>query len=146
MDVYRRRLLSILITTSLVVCLMLVNPPIHISAFANPDASYEGVIVECLRIKVPAQTRKAWLEVERISWEPWLAKQEGFLSRDMFWDPKLEEATVLIRWSSRNAWKCISVEEVEAVQVRFENMARQATGQQMGNPFPLLYEGELLPL
>ena len=30
-------------------------------------------------------------------------------------------------------------------QERFETLAREATGQRQGNPFPLVFEGELLP-
>ena len=35
--------------------------------------------------------------------------------------------------------------DVEAVQTRFEELAREATGQRQGNPFPLVFEGELIP-
>ena len=35
--------------------------------------------------------------------------------------------------------------EVETVQQRFETLAREQTGQSQGNPFPLVFEGELLP-
>jgi hypothetical protein len=31
------------------------------------------------------------------------------------------------------------------VQERFEQLARRATGENQGNPFPLLFEGELQP-
>lgn len=102
-------------------------------------------VVEHLRIQVPDQARDAWMEAERGSWEPWLAQQKGFLGRDLLWDPRTEEGTLLIRWSSRDAWKGIPQEDVMAVQERFEQIARQALGQSQGNPFPLVYEGELLP-
>ena len=69
----------------------------------------------------------------------------SFLGRDLFWDPATEEGTLLIRWSSRKAWKSISMAEVETVQERFETLAREQTGQRQGNPFPLVFEGELLP-
>ena len=35
---------------------------------------------------------------------------------------------------------------MEAVQARFEELARHATGTTAGNPFPLVFEGELQPL
>ena len=35
---------------------------------------------------------------------------------------------------------------MEAVQARFEELARQATGATAGNPFPLVFEGELEPI
>lgn len=107
-------------------------------------AAAEGVVVEHLRLRVPAQEREAWLEAERQSWEPWLAAQPGFLDRQLFWDPASEEGTLLIRWVDRSHWKAIPPEEVAAVQRRFEDLARRATGQD-GNPFPLVFEGELQP-
>jgi uncharacterized protein (TIGR03792 family) len=115
------------------------------AALAEPDGSHDVVVVEHLRLKVPAEGRQAWLEAERGSWEPWLAQQEGFLDRQLLWDPATEEGTLLIRWASREQWKQIPEAEIEAVQERFEQLARQATGQSQGNPFPLLFEGELQP-
>ena len=103
------------------------------------------VVVEHLRLQVPQESREHWMAAERGSWEPWLKQQPGFLGRDLFWDPATEEGTLLIRWSSREEWKSISMEEVETVQERFETLAREQTGQRQGNPFPLVFEGELLP-
>lgn len=115
------------------------------TALAEPRGGDDVAVVEYLRIQVSDQARDAWMEAERGSWEPWLAQQKGFLGRDLLWDPSTEEGMLLIRWSSREAWKAIPQEEVEAVQQRFELIARQALGQVKGNPFPLVYEGELLP-
>lgn len=119
-----------------------------ISAPAAPAEStprFEVAVVEHLRLKVPAQARDAWLEAEQNSWEPWLAQQDGFLDRELLWDPEREEGTLLIRWASKEQWKAIPAPEVAAVQQRFEQLARQATGTAMGNPFPLVFEGELQP-
>ena len=132
-------------------CLALVialagHDDLRLIAFADPEGGYDVAVVEHLRIQVPDQARDAWMEAERGSWEPWLTQQKGFLGRDLLWDPTSQEGTLLIRWSSREAWKAIPQEEVEAVQQRFELIARQALGQVEGNPFPLVYEGELLPL
>ena len=114
-------------------------------ALSHSDGHFDVAVIEHLRIQVPCEGRQAWLDAERGSWEPWLAQQQGFLGRDLLWDPNTEEGTLLIRWSSRDAWKAIPGEEVEAVQQRFERLAREGTGQAEGNPFPLVFEGELLP-
>lgn len=114
-------------------------------ALSGSDGHFDVAVIEHLRIQVPSEGRQAWLDAERGSWEPWLAQQQGFLGRDLLWDPNSEEGTLLIRWSSRDAWKAIPGEEVEAVQQRFERLAREGTGQAEGNPFPLVFEGELLP-
>lgn len=119
---------------------------VRFAAFADPGGGYELAVIEHLRLSVPAQGQ-AWLEAERGSWEPWLAKQNGFLGRDLLWDPATEEGTLLIRWSSREDWKAIPTVEIEQVQTRFEQLARQAMAitQERENPFPLVFEGELLP-
>ena len=134
--------------TGLVLCvamLLAAHPDVAIAAVEQPGGELELVVVEHLRVKVPADGKQAWLQAERGSWEPWLQQQDGFLGRDLLWDPEREEGTLLIRWASREQWKAIPEADVEAVQERFEQLARQATGERQGNPFPLVFEGELLP-
>ena len=141
--------LMIRVATLLCVGLLLMgqSADVRFAAFADPEGGYDVAVIEHLRISVPAQGREAWLEAERGSWEPWLAQQSGFLGRDLLWDPETEEGTLLIRWSSRQAWKAIPSEQVAEVQNRFEQLAREAMAlpQEMDNPFPLVFEGELLP-
>lgn len=140
----RRALFSVIGPLLFLLIALAGHDDLRLIAFADPEGGYDVAVVEHLRIQVPEQARDAWMEAERGSWEPWLAQQKGFLGRDLLWDPSTEEGTLLIRWSSREAWKAIPQEEVEAVQQRFELIARQALGQDQGNPFPLVYEGELL--
>ena len=102
-------------------------------------------IVEHLKLDVPKKFKNAWLKAEEGSWEPWLRKQDGFLGRQLFWDPKVEEATLLIGWESKEIWKSISQTEINLVQQDFEKIARKETGEIAGNPFPLIFEGELNP-
>ncbi len=109
----------------------------------NPMA--EPGVMELLRLGVPAQHREAWLEAEAASWGPWLNQQEGFLGRQLFWDPERQEGTLLIGWASLEQWKAIPMAEVGAVQERFERLARELTGSAAANPFPLLYAAELQP-
>ena len=106
----------------------------------------KGSIVEHLKLDVPKKYRKAWIKAEEGSWKKWLLKQDGFLGRQLFWDPKGEEATLLIGWESRAVWKNISQSEINLVQLDFEKIAREEIGQSSGNPFPLIYEGELKPV
>ena len=102
-------------------------------------------IVEHLKLDVPKKFKHAWLKAEKGSWEPWLLKKNGFLGRQLFWDPKDEQATLLIGWESREVWKNISQKEIILIQQDFEKIARKETGETSGNPFPLIFEGELNP-
>ena len=140
--------LMIRVTTLICVVFLLMgqSADVRFAAFADPEGGYDVAVIEHLRLSVPEQGREAWLEAERGSWEPWLAQQMGFLGRDLLWDPETEEGTLLIRWSSRQAWKAIPSEQVAEVQNRFEQLAREAMElpQEMDNPFPLVFEGELI--
>lgn len=150
MQTLMQRFQPLMIRVATLLCVGLVlmgqSADVRFAAFADPEGGYDVAVIEHLRISVPAQGRDAWLEAERGSWEPWLAQQSGFLGRDLLWDPETEEGTLLIRWSSRKAWKAIPSEQVAEVQNRFEQLAREAMAlsQEMDNPFPLVFEGELL--
>jgi uncharacterized protein (TIGR03792 family) len=135
-----RRLGSGLLSLLLGLLLMISVFPGQVEAAPSPL-----VVVEQLRLKVPSDAVTAWLEAERGSWEPWLAQQSGFMRRQLFWDPERQEGTLLIYWASRQQWQATSSEEQEQVQQRFELLARAGTGQEQGNPFPLIFSGELLP-
>ncbi|MFO8239103.1 MAG: TIGR03792 family protein [Prochlorococcaceae cyanobacterium] len=132
-----KQLLSLLGVLTLLAAVSLSAPP--------TTAAADGVVVEQLRLRVPTEQRQAWLEAERGSWEPFLARQDGFLGRELFWDPARQEALLLIRWASRAQWQAIPAAELQQVQERFERIARQGTGLAAGNPFPLVFEGELEP-
>ncbi|QNI75836.1 antibiotic biosynthesis monooxygenase-like domain containing protein [Synechococcus sp. MVIR-18-1] len=145
-----QRFQPFMIRVATLICVVLVlmgqSADVRFAAFADPEGGYDVAVIEHLRLSVPEQGREAWLEAERGSWEPWLAQQMGFLGRELLWDPETEEGTLLIRWSSRQAWKAIPSEQVAEVQDRFEQLAREAMAlpQEMDNPFPLVFEGELL--
>jgi uncharacterized protein (TIGR03792 family) len=125
---------------------LLLGAFLMISVFPGQvEAAPPLVVVEQLRLKVPSQAVPAWLEAERGSWGPWLAQQPGFMRRQLFWDPERQEGTLLIYWASREQWQATSSEEQQQVQQRFELLARAGTGQEQGNPFPLIFSGELLP-
>jgi uncharacterized protein (TIGR03792 family) len=140
------KVLARLLAVALCLAMLLAgHADVAIAEQDRPDGGFEVAVVEHLRLKVPAEARQAWIDAEQGSWEPWLAQQDGFLDRQLLWDPATEEGTLLIRWASRDQWKAIPNHDLEAVQERFEQLARQATGAQQGNPFPLVFEGELLP-
>tara|TARA_Y100001968_G_scaffold112697_1_gene102107 strand:+ start:401 stop:856 length:456 start_codon:yes stop_codon:yes gene_type:complete len=140
-----KKILSFLITSVIFLSAIFSNV-INIQAESLLMVNFpKQSIVEHLKLDVPKKYRNAWLKAEAGSWEPWLLKQDGFLGRQLFWDPKAEEATLLIGWDSRAIWKNISQSEINLVQLDFEKIARAETGQTSGNPFPLIYEGELNP-
>ena len=110
---------------------------------ALPMNNYKNeMIIEELRLKVPADAKAAWLKAEKEIWDPWLSSQDGFLGRQLFWDKEKEEALILVKWKSKNLWKSIPMSEVNIVQGKFEDNVKTALNVSK-NPFELIYEGEL---
>ena len=100
------------------------------------------MVIEELRLKVPADAKEIWLNAEKEIWDPWLSSQEGFLGRQLFWDKEKEEALILVNWKSKKLWKSIPLSEVNVIQQKFEDKVKAALN--VGeNPFELIYEGEL---
>ena len=104
---------------------------------------YQGeMVIEELRLKVPADVKAAWLNAEKEIWEPWLSSKNGFLGRQLFWDKEKEEALILVNWKNKKLWKSIPMAEVNVVQQKFEYNVKAALN--IGeNPFQLIHEGEL---
>ena len=106
------------------------------------DNYQDEMVIEELRLKVPADKKGAWLNAEKKTWEPWLSSQDGFLGRQLFWDKEREEALILVNWESKKLWKSIPMSEVNVVQEKFEDKVKTALNVSK-NPFELIYEGEL---
>ena len=110
---------------------------------AFPMDNYQsGLVTEELRLKVPSEFKEVYLEAERKVWGPWLSSQDGFLSRQIFWDKEKEEALILINWKNKKLWKSISMREVNEIQEKFEENVKTFLNVKV-NPFKLVYEGEL---
>ena len=125
----------------LFIFLFQINSPI---LNALPMDTYQsGPVTEELRLKIPSEFKKVWLQAEKEVWEPWLSIQDGFLGRQIFWDKEKEEALILVNWKNKKLWKSISVEEVNEVQRKFEENIKTSLNIKV-NPFELIYEGELV--
>ena len=128
----------------LLICLVVLNFQSDFSSLqALPMDNYQGgMVIEELRLKVPADAKAAWLNAEKEIWDPWLSSQEGFLGRQLFWDKEKEEALILVTWKSKKLWKSIPISKVNVVQERFEDNVKTVLKVEE-NPFELIYEGEL---
>ena len=128
----------------LLVCLVVLvfQSDIHNLKALTMDNFQSEMVIEELRLRVPADVKSAWLNAEKEIWEPWLSSQDGFLGRQLFWDKEKEEALILVNWESKKLWKSIPMSEVIVVQKKFEDNVKDALD--VGdNPFQFIYEGEL---
>ena len=136
-------LLKNLIKKVFVLLLVFIVFQLNVSnAFALQMNKLNENIVEELRISVPLKYKETWLKAEEEVWEPWLSKQNGFLGRQIFYNPKKGEALLLVKWKNRNLWKNISDEEVNKMQKIYEETVISSLDVET-NPFEFIYEGEL---
>ena len=126
---------------SLFIFLFLINSPIINALTMDNDQS--GLVTEELRLSIPSEFKKVWLQAEKEVWEPWLSIQEGFLGRQIFWNKEKEEALILVNWENKKLWKSISMNEVNKIQEKFEENVKTSLNTNV-NPFELIYEGELV--
>jgi uncharacterized protein (TIGR03792 family) len=127
----------------LVCLLVLIFQTDTLNLKALPMKNYpDEMVIEELRLKVPANAKAEWLNAEKKIWEPWLSSQDGFMGRQLFWDKEKEEALILVNWKNKKLWKSIPISEVNVVQEKFENIVKTALNVNE-NPFKLIYEGEL---
>ena len=131
-------------------CLVLIFLVVLIFQYDSPKLkaltmeNYQGeMVIEELRLKVPADVKAVWLNAEKEIWEPWLSSQDGFLGRELFWDKEKEEALILVNWENKKLWKSISMKEVNEIQEKFEENVKTSLNLNV-NPFELIYEGELV--
>ncbi len=107
------------------------------------DNDQSGIVTEELRLRIPSEFKKVWLQAEKEVWEPWLSIQDGFLGRQIFWDKEKEEALILVNWENKKLWKSISMNEVNKIQKKFEENVKTSLNSNV-SPFELIYEGELV--
>ena len=125
----------------LFIFLFLVNSPILNALPMDNDQS--GLVTEELRLSIPSEFKKVWIQAEKEVWEPWLSNQDGYLGRQIFWDKEKEEALILVNWENKKLWKSISMKEVNKIQEKFEENVKTSLNTNV-NPFELIYEGELV--
>ena len=113
----------------------------NLKAFSM-DNYQDEMVIEELRLKVPADSKAVWLNAEKEIWDPWLSSQDGFLGRQLFWDKEKEEALILVNWKSKKLWKSIPMSEINVIQGKFEDNVKTALNV-IKNPFELIFEGEL---
>ena len=135
------KLIKGLIYSLIIGSMIFQNNVSHLNA-SPMNQNKDLLIIEELRLNVPAKYKKVWLKAEKQIWEPWLAQQDGFLGRQIFYNEEKEEALLLVKWENKKLWKNISVEEVNRVQNIFDENIKETLNLSK-NPFELSYEGEL---
>ncbi|MBD2077848.1 TIGR03792 family protein [Phormidium sp. FACHB-592] len=78
------------------------------------------MVIEWLKIQVDPALREAFVQKDNEIWTKQLSQQPGHLSKEVWIDPIHADIVVLIsRWATREAWKAVPAQELEATEKRF---------------------------
>ena len=79
------------------------------------------MIVEWQRVRVHPELRQRFLEADEAVWTAGLAREEGFLGKEVWLDRRQPgEVVLVIRWRSERAWKGVPDERLEELKRQFE--------------------------
>lgn len=79
------------------------------------------MVIEWLTFEMAPANRQAFIEVDTEIWTAALRRYSGFISKEVWLDPTLDKTvTLVIRWSTREAWKAISESDLAEISERFD--------------------------
>lgn len=78
------------------------------------------MVIELLKVEVAAEDREKYLQLDRKIWTKAIAQFPGFINKEVWLQPHVpNEVVLIIRWRSRQEWKSISLELLEAIERQF---------------------------
>lgn len=80
------------------------------------------MIVEWLKFRVPSQHQDKFISQDEQIWTAKLSGYSGFLGKEVWLNPNAtEEIIMIVRWQTRQQWKSIPIEDLNATQQQFES-------------------------
>ncbi len=79
------------------------------------------MVIELLKVKVPPAQREEYIQKDAEIWTAALAKYPGFLGKEVWINPnEPTEVILVIQWATREDWKAIPANELDAIERRFD--------------------------
>ena len=82
-------------------------------------------VIELLKFKIAPEHREQFIQKDAEIWTQALVSCPGFLSKEV-WINSMEatEVILVIRWATREQWKAIPCELLDAIEQRFAQQLR----------------------
>lgn len=78
------------------------------------------MVIEWLKFKVDPRSRETFIQKDAQIWTPVLASSAGFLGKEVWIDPHaIREVVLVIRWETRQQWKAIPQDVLDATEQKF---------------------------
>ncbi len=80
------------------------------------------MVIEWLKFKVDPKIRERFVERDQAIWTKTLARQPGFLGKEIWINPDSpDEIILVIRWQTREQWKAIAEELLAETEQKFQD-------------------------
>ncbi|MGG6237411.1 TIGR03792 family protein [Nodosilinea sp. AN01ver1] len=79
------------------------------------------MVIEWLTFAVAPENRENFIRLDNDIWTAALSQYPGFISKEVWISPDLHDQVVfMVRWQTREQWKSIPQEELDAVEQQFD--------------------------
>ncbi len=79
------------------------------------------MVIELLKFRIAPKHREKYIHRDAQIWTAALANYPGFIGKELWINPNdPTELVMVIRWETREQWKSILTEEVDAITERFD--------------------------
>ena len=79
------------------------------------------MVIELLKFKIDPKQREKYIQRDAEIWTAALVNYPGFLGKELWINPNdPAELVMVIRWETREQWKSILQEEINAIEKRFD--------------------------
>ncbi|MCY7390252.1 MAG: TIGR03792 family protein [Leptolyngbyaceae cyanobacterium CAN_BIN12] len=86
------------------------------------------MVIEWLKVQVAEERREAFIQKDEEIWTAALAKHSGFLGKEVWISPQnSQEVILVIHWETREAWKAIPQDYLDATEKQFNQAFEQNT-------------------
>lgn len=83
--------------------------------------------IEWLKFRIAPELREHFVQKDAEIWTPFLARQPGFISKEVWISPDdLSEVVQVIHWETFEQWQAIPSEELDRVEAEFAEVMENA--------------------
>jgi uncharacterized protein (TIGR03792 family) len=78
------------------------------------------MVIEWLTFEVDPEYRETFVQIDDQIWTSSLSQYPGFISKEVWISPEyLGQVVLVVHWQTREQWKAIPQEELDAIEQRF---------------------------
>jgi uncharacterized protein (TIGR03792 family) len=79
------------------------------------------MVIEWLTFEVDPENREKFIQIDEEIWTAVLSQYPGFIAKEVWISPEnLGQVVFVVHWQTREQWKSIPQEDLEAVGQRFD--------------------------